>query len=225
MTRPPTRLAAYARAIERLWSESQDRAVVLSPKEWRLVCQWYERGIPLRVVEEALAGDDRRSRSRGSVRSLAYFAPAVEEGWRVIVEGRLPVVPTPDDRAAPPEPARGIECWRRRREAEQRESPLRRLLDDLLLRHGQGEVARELDRRLDERLPGAVSEPQLRQARKSVERRLSAHRGTMAADVLEATRRRAIVEQLRRSLALPRLEEGLTPQDSRPPQPNASGPH
>jgi hypothetical protein len=197
--------------------------VVLSPKEWKLVCQWYERGIPLRVVEEALAGDDRRRRSRGAVRSLAYFAPAVEEGWNVIVEGRLPVDHAPLDRADPSEPAQGIDGWRERRDAEAEGSPLRCLLDELLGRHDQGEAGRDLDRRLDDGLLGAVSEPQLRVAREFVDRRLFAHREAMAADVLETTRRRATVEQLRRSLALPRLGDGPWPEESRASPLDASG--
>ena len=197
--------------------------MVLSPKEWRLVCQWYERGIPLRVVEEALAGDDRRRRSRSSVRSLAYFASAVEEGWSVIVEGRLPVDHAPFERADPNEPAQGIEGWCERRDAEAEGSPLRRLLDDVLKRHDQREAGRDLDRRLDDGLLGAVSEPQLRVAREFVDRRLSAHREAMAADVLEATRRRATVEQLRRSLGLPRLGDGPPPEESRASPLDASG--
>ncbi len=38
--------AGYARAIERLWSELLERPIVLSPRDWNLIGQWYDRGIP-----------------------------------------------------------------------------------------------------------------------------------------------------------------------------------
>ena len=50
-SRRPISAARYARAIERRWSEACGRAVVLSEREWALISAWFEKGVPLAVVE------------------------------------------------------------------------------------------------------------------------------------------------------------------------------
>jgi len=204
-----TTLHLYARRVESLWSRYQDRAVLLSPKDWQLVCTWFERGIPLELIGEVL-DDDRERRRAGKAlpRRLGYFAPAVDESWTAVVEGRVGV--------GRPEPVAGQAAgaagdpagrWRQRSEAEPTGSRLAELLAGLLRERRRGVAPERLDERLDRELPSAVGDERRAAAESEVERRLAAHRGTMPAAGLEETRGRAVVELLRRRLGLPRLAD------------------
>jgi hypothetical protein len=204
-------LTGYARAIERLWSRRQERAVVLSPREWKLVGDWYDRGIPLRLVEEAIE-TSRIRRPRGG---LGHVAAAVEEAWEVIVQGRLGEVKAGCRRPAAEEAEERLSAWHRRRESSAAGSPLRRLLDDLLERQAGGAEPAELDRRVDAALPEAAPREWRRRARDEVERALEPYRETMRPDVLETTRCRATLERLRQLLGLPRLSGASDQVDER----------
>ena len=45
---------SYARAVERSWSELCGRPVIFSPRDWALLDDWRQRGIPLQIVQEAI---------------------------------------------------------------------------------------------------------------------------------------------------------------------------
>ena len=81
MTRRVRGPEAYARQLERALSRVRERPVVLSPRDWELLSEWYSRGIPLAIVEQAMEAASEREASkkrRPARRGLAYVAPAVD---------------------------------------------------------------------------------------------------------------------------------------------------
>ncbi len=79
---------SYARAIERSWSRVVGRAVILSRRDWDRISAWHESGVPLELIKEAIDDVAEKPRRRAP-RSLAYVAPAVDEAWQVVREGRI----------------------------------------------------------------------------------------------------------------------------------------
>jgi len=193
---------AYAREIEREWSRLLDRPVVLSPKDWALISDWHARAVPLPLILESMRYAATRPGGRSAPRNLGYVAPAVEEAWQVVLDGR---------RAAPdslPRPPTGdpVDTWRTRLEASGVESSLRRLLSELLRAYETGEAAEAIDLRLNESLETSVSEDLLVATRDQVDAELAAFVERMDAATLARTRRAAIVDRLRRALDLPFLD-------------------
>ena len=75
----PPRLGAYARAIERRWSQLTDGPVILSARDWQRITDWHDRGIPLQIVYEAMESVvERRARSPVS-RTLSRVAPVLSK--------------------------------------------------------------------------------------------------------------------------------------------------
>lgn len=77
---------AYEMAVIVLYADLPDTPVNVTPADRRQVRCWFERGVPLRIVESALALGSLRRLMRaaeapplGAIRSLAYFRPVVEE--------------------------------------------------------------------------------------------------------------------------------------------------
>lgn len=74
----------YFLAIEAAFVRLRGTPFLLSPADWRLAQDWHRRGIPLAVVDEALAEVFARRAARGEgakVQSLRYCRHAVEEAW------------------------------------------------------------------------------------------------------------------------------------------------
>lgn len=199
---------SYARAVERRWARLCDRAVILSERDWALIEDWHRRGIPVQIIHEAMdAAETRRGKSRRPVRpprGLAYVAPAVEEAWRTVLEGRIAEGRAPGPADEPP--PGGIEAWRRRLEAEPEDSPLRRLLSALLEALDSGERADGIDARLEREIAEAAPGSLRQRAEDEVGRELEPYAGRMGEETLEATRRRAVARRLREWLALPGLQ-------------------
>lgn len=197
---------SYARAVERRWTRLCQRAVILSERDWALIEDWQSRGIPLQIVEEAIdAAEQRRRRARAAApppRGLAYVAPAVEQAWRLVLEGRSR--DPGSDRARPGPASAG--AWRARLEAEPRESALRRLLESLLRALEAGDPPGEIDARLERTLPAAAPPALLREVETEVALELRPYQGRMEAATLATTRRRVVLHRLRARLGLPRLE-------------------
>jgi hypothetical protein len=156
----------YARRIERRWSALLDKPIVLSPRDWRRIAGWHERGIPFEIVEEAMIEAVERDRRKAATRRLADLVPLVEEAWTAIVDGRRAASETGPDAERGTDPD---ERWERRAAAEPRDSPLGRLLHELVARRAEGETATALDRELDHRLPEVVD----RSLRERVEREIA----------------------------------------------------
>jgi hypothetical protein len=206
------------RSIERYWAQLVQRPIVLSPGEWSMLCDWHERGVPLSLVREIMEERQARRSSRGNsgetgLRSLRYIAPAVEEAWQVVVQGRLAdahaeVRGTGQGATGEPEAsskARASELWGHCRQHAPEDSALRDLLHELLDRLERGAAPEELDGELDSRLTLAVPEALRQAAEDAVDARLAPHRERMNSSIFLETRRRAVVDRLRRSLGLPRL--------------------
>jgi len=193
--------------VERRWARLCERAVILSERDWALIEDWQRRGIPLQIVEEAIdAAEQRRRRARAAApppRGLAYVAPAVEQAWRVVVEGRTGAEGAAGDARRP---SAGAAAWRERLRAEPAGSALHRLLTDLLGALESGEPAREIDARLERDLAEAVSPALLREVDEEVARELEPYRGRMGEAALASTRRRAVIHRLRARLGLSGLE-------------------
>ena len=199
----------YARAVARAWSELPGAPGILSPRDWRLVEDWCARGVPLQVVREAIeAAAERLARGAKEPRrprGLSYVAPAVEESWRVVLEGR--VAEQARLREYDEIPAGAIDAWRARLAVEPEGSVLGRLLVDLIERLERGEPEAEIDRGLDEAIEASAAPGLLRRARDEVQAELVAYRGRMPASAFDATRNKALVTRLRAALGLPRLEQ------------------
>lgn len=77
---------AYELAVTALYFDLPEAPVSLSPADRRLARCWFERGVPVEVVETALLLGSLRRLMRppqapplARFRSLAYFQPVVEE--------------------------------------------------------------------------------------------------------------------------------------------------
>lgn len=198
-----TTATAYARAVERLLAERTERAAVLSPRDWAILTDWHARAIPLELVQEALdAAVERQARRKGggALRGLSYLAPAVEQAWRVILDGRSSTEPL-----APPiggSRENPVESWRRRLEREPPGSRLGLLLETLLRDHADGAGPAVLDARLDESLPQAAPRAVIERCEAEIERQIAPFRSRMPPRVLEQTIAAARRRCLRRALGL-----------------------
>jgi hypothetical protein len=76
---------SYVVAVLNLYGELPDTPLRTNPHDQRQARSWFDRGVPLSVVEAALLlASLRRMRPPGStplprIRSLAYFQPVIEE--------------------------------------------------------------------------------------------------------------------------------------------------
>ncbi len=73
----------YYAEIERYFIQRRGRGLMLSPKDWQLMDEWKDKGIPLRVV---VRGIDKAVNQKGSqkreINCLAYCKPQIAECWR-----------------------------------------------------------------------------------------------------------------------------------------------
>jgi hypothetical protein len=202
----PTTARAYARTIERLWSELLERPIVFSPRDWALIRDWYDRRIPLQIVREAVesAAEGARKGRRKLPRNLRYIAPLVEEGCAAVREGRAAGRANEVDAAAPDPPEETCVDWAERARREPEGTPLRALLEELQRRLRAGGERAALERLLDARLPESAPRDLVAATQRKVERELAPYRERMSVTVLESTRRRALAARLRAALGLPR---------------------
>ncbi len=193
-------IVRYARAVERRWSDLVQRPVVLSRRDWSRISRWHSWGVPLDLIEEALRAAVRPERGR-EPRGLTELAPAVEESWTVILQGRIARHPVElgsnpvDPRAA----------WSSRIREEPPDSALARTLTELLARLDRGDDPHVLEQELDRRLPEIAPAELVDRVLASLERELAEYRSRMPTERLQATRRRACEKRLRHALKLPRL--------------------
>lgn len=96
----------FCLGVEVAFQEATGTARPLSPTEGRLVCSWYDRGIPLWIVEEVLREMmARKNAKRG--KPLAYYAEAVEERFeehRKLTATAAPVSLSTSEARASPQP-------------------------------------------------------------------------------------------------------------------------
>jgi hypothetical protein len=198
---------SYARRVEGSWSRLCGRAAILSERDWALLESWYRRGIPLQIVQEAIdEAVARRARGRSAARpprGLSYIAPAVEEAWRAVLEGRSAEREAAHsvDRALPA----GAAAWRRRRDEESEKTALGRLLAVLIKELEAGDPAERVEARLDREIAAVVPDELRHRAEREVERDLAAYVARLQPATLEDTRRRAVTRRLREWLGLANL--------------------
>jgi hypothetical protein len=196
---PEGRDHRYARAIEAAWSKLSGRPAVLSPREFESIESWRRRGIPLSVVLEAMSDAGRRA---GRLpRSLRGLGPAVDEAFAAIAGGRTLRSVTP----SPPPRTEARRAWEDALARCGRESSLGALLARLLVEEQGGADPEGLDATLDAALREVVTAEELRAVEEETRRRLAAFRGRMSGEDLAATEERALLEQLRQRLGLPRM--------------------
>ncbi len=203
MTRAGAGARAYARAVERALEECAGRPAVLSPRDWSLLSDWFDRGVRLEVVLEALEeAAGRRRRGRGSRRlSLGYLAAAVDERHRAWVDGRATRPEAGESPLPPRETVRAAWAAASARGGAALSWAIAASIG-ILERGGSPE---EADDALDEALPEAVPPELGERARAESERALSPFRARMDAAAFRATLRRAVADRLRRALDLPRI--------------------
>jgi hypothetical protein len=202
----------YVRAVERALAALAGRPFVLSPRDYARVTAWHARGVPLGLVIETIEEKTGRHGGASRARGLARLAPAIEEAWEAVREGRLSTSARGAGDDLPPLEA-AVGAWRRARAAAADGSPLQLLLDRLLAGRDGGDPPEDLDADLDRSLPAAVPAPLLAGAAAETHRELEPFRKRMEPSVFDATSRRSLADRLRRALDLPRL--ALT----RPPAP------
>lgn len=76
----------FFRKIERKFNQLRGGPLLISPRDWALMVEWDQRGIPASVIIEALEkGFEKASyqgTSKKSIHSLSYFKGIVEEQWK-----------------------------------------------------------------------------------------------------------------------------------------------
>lgn len=190
----------YVRAVEAAWSKVLGRQALVSPREFETIDGWRRRGIPLTVVLEVIASESRRRSGRGP-RAITALAKAVSEAWDVVAGGRTAPQVTPA--AAPRSGPR--DAWAEGLARCPETGALRSLLTRALAEEAGGATHESLDALLDASLADAVPEQLLAEAEAETARALEAYRGRMSEDEFRRTCARALVDRLRRVLALPRL--------------------
>jgi len=192
--------ARYAREVERRWRELQGAPAVLSPKDWTVLREWYELGVPLALIDESIEVL-HEGRRRRLPRSLAQIDRAVRAGWATVRAGRPER--SADPRRDGPPPA--LERWRRVRDEQTACASLRSLIARLADRVAAGEDAAAVDLELDRELPAACPPTLVADVTREVERELAPFRDRIEGEALDASRRRALARRLRLRLGLPRL--------------------
>jgi hypothetical protein len=191
----------FAREIEARWSTLLERPVILGERDWQLISDWHERGIPLGLVSEAMeALGEKLARRRRKPRNLGALAPLVEEAWQTVREGRI------DDSAPSSDaPASPAQAWRRCADSLALDAPLKNLVETLLAELGAGADPGTCDQTLDRKLPGLLAPSLLEELTTAVEANLADFRPRWTADVWKASVERALISAARRRLNLPYL--------------------
>ncbi len=224
----------YFRAIEEEFVRRRGATLLLSPKDWALIGEWREAGIPLRLVLQAIANVfdafERRAPRGRRVNSLSYCSQevlalhALYRSLRGAESGR------PAARTGAEEERRAVarhlgRLLRVVREAMAGASEsgldglvaaMARVAADLKRLRAEartgGHAPQGLEavlRRLDEALldagSAALSEEDLRATKAEVAQALASASARMSSEAIEATRRALLGHHLRRRLRLPRL--------------------
>lgn len=215
----------FFQAIEEHFRRLHGERLILSPRDWHLAADWWERDIPLPVVLRAIdeVFEKTARRAGATVRSLAYCRYAVEVAYGRNLELTLG---QGESGAAPgPGPAAAVE--RLRAKARRIDTLAGKSSDDA--RHSLERAARDLRAALDDLTAGLSEPPEVENILLDVEermvtalldglppeerlaleatctRRLARYSGSMSPDVYALTRRRCLETEMRRQWRLPRL--------------------
>lgn len=194
-------LGRYARQIEAAWIELQGRAVVLSPRDWDRVEDWFQRGVPLPLILETIA--EARHRLRGVPRPpsrLSYIADGVEDSWAAMVDGRRRAESLSADTA--PQPVRWRERWQRRLDEEPTKPDVRQRIEKNLSCTPENADESVFRRGLAEDLAALLESRELETLEENANQRLEPHRQRLSAGEFRKQKIRERNEALLRHFGL-----------------------
>lgn len=208
---------AYYAAGEAAFIRRRGTPFLLSPKDFALLKQWRQLGVPIESIERGIDDAFSRREQRGStgrINSLAYCRDAVLAAWERRAEasvGRGEGRHIPADTSAGldrleavlseiagrrPDLARPVEAARRSLERLKRVSRPPGEIEESLVR---------LDRRLTSALYDALPEAEKRELDGAIERQLDPLRERMDEETARRTGKALARRILRERLELPRL--------------------
>ncbi|MGE5277793.1 MAG: hypothetical protein ACM3SU_12415 [Acidobacteriota bacterium] len=208
---------AYYAAGEAAFIRRRGTPFLLSPRDFALLKQWRELGVPIEAVEQGIDDAFSRREERGStgrVNSLAYCRDAVLSAWERRAETS---VGRGQGREAPPDVEGGLRRLQegltslsaRRPDLVEAVQSARRSLDRLARgSRAPGEVEESLarlDRKLASSLYEALPEEERRRIDDEIARQLNALRDRMDEETARRTGRALARRLLREHLDLPRL--------------------
>lgn len=208
---------AYYAAGEAAFVRRRGTPFLLSPRDFALLKQWRELGVPIESVEQGIEDAFSRREERGStgrVNSLAYCRDAVLAAWERRAETS---VGRGKGREAPPDAASGLRRLQellaglsaRRPDLAEHVEPARRSLERLARgARGPGEIEESLarlDRRLASSLYEALPAQERRVLDERIEKQLHSLRDRMDEETARRTGRALARRLLRERLELPRL--------------------
>jgi len=208
---------AYYAAGEAAFIRRRGTPFLLSPKDFALLKQWRQLGVPIEAIEAGIDDAFSRREERGAtgrINSLAYCRDAVLAAWERRAEAS---VGRGDGRQASTDPAAGLdrletllsEIAKRRPDLARPIEAARRSLERL--RHASrppDEIEESLvriDRKLTSALYDALPEAERSDLDRAIERQLSPLRGRMDEETARRTGKALARRILRERLELPRL--------------------
>jgi hypothetical protein len=208
---------AYYQAGEAAFVRRRGTPFLLSPRDFSLLKQWRELGVPMEAVEQGIDDAFSRREERGAtgrINSLAYCRDAVLAAWERRAETAVGRGAGREDASGAAEKlarlgAELAELERRRPDLAAPAASARRSVERLAGGpKSPGEIEESLarlDRRLATALYDALPEPERREADADVERQLSPLRARMDGETARRTARALTRRLLRERLVLPRL--------------------
>lgn len=230
----PDEADEYYRAIEEEFNRLRGAPLLLSPRDWALIGEWKEAGVPLRVALQGIANVFEsfatRSATARRINSLSYCRQEVLSLHELFLGLRGTEAGRPPDSAGEKTPDRAIlrhltRLARRVREATNVASEnhhdsivqalahvaseLKRLRRDVrtakLEPHALEEQLGHLDESLLDATRASLSRDELARIESEAEAMLADRRALMTEEAFIATRRTCLAHHLRRSRRLPRL--------------------
>lgn len=204
----------YCLQVESHFAARRGTPFIFSAKDWALLQQWKDTGIPLPVVIEAIDQCFEKREKAGRRRvisSLRYCRHAVKELWeerKDLLVGSGTEAPEVDPYARLADMARTVA-----ESAESASHPVRAELQAAAERLGQilrgksvpqiEEQLIEIEQELMERLVGILPQVDRDSLEREIEQELAGY--TAAPAVLEKTRQANLRRVIRKRLSLPRL--------------------
>ena len=122
---------AYIRTVERRFNALRESGLYISPRDFSLLLDWFERGVPAELVIFAIEEVFRKAAARGGtdkISTIAYCRRAVETAWKERRSALLGASPRPPARAGESSNARRLRRTSNRalQRPRRRPSPLAR---------------------------------------------------------------------------------------------------
>ncbi len=209
----------YYAEIERFFIKKRGRGLMLSPKDWQVMSEWEDGGIPLQVI---LRGIDKTFSQKGSekqeINFLAYCKPQVDECWREYKKQTLGSADLSGGKPALPkeEIMRHLTGFKRELQTKLKPDegrfklwqPVQASLDNLifLAQFDQLESKLEIIRQqLLEILRDIMPQAKLKQIEAEAEAELKTYRRWMRPEAYQATYRELVGEWVFKFYGLPEL--------------------